>query len=225
MFTFNKAEKKYSKASFSQCGEDLIIDYVFRMLKIEKPEYWDIGAYHPYNISNTAFFYEKGCRGLNVEPNPELYKLFKKHRPEDINVNAGVAVQKGSGEYYMMDIPSLNTFSQEHVNDYLKEGHQMIKKVNLSLLTLHDISRDFYNGKWPDILTVDVEGLDFDLLNSISYKEKLSVICVETITYSTTGRGEKNQKVIDLLIENGYFLYADTYINSIFVKKSHWLQG
>ncbi len=109
-----------------------------------------------------------------------------------------------------------------HVNDYLKEGHSIRSTIDLRLLRLADISNDYYHGRWPDLLTIDVEGLDFDILRSLDYSNKPVVICVETISYSTTGHGKKDTALIQFMNENGYFLYADTYINSIFVKRDCW---
>src|SRR5689334_18987985 len=63
--------------SYSQCGEDIIIDHVFRLRGIPSPSYIDIGANHPYFINNTAMFYERGCRGINIEANPQLLSAFQ----------------------------------------------------------------------------------------------------------------------------------------------------
>ena len=54
-------QDNYAKKSFSQCGEDLIVDYVFKARGVGRPSYLDIGAHHPYWLSNTALFYERGC--------------------------------------------------------------------------------------------------------------------------------------------------------------------
>lgn len=58
----------FKKISYSQCGEDLIVSFIFNRLGILNPNYIDIGAHHPYKLSNTAFFYESGSRGINIEP-------------------------------------------------------------------------------------------------------------------------------------------------------------
>ncbi len=76
---------------------------------------------------------------------------------------------------------------------------------------------------FPDFLSLDAEGIDEIVLQSIDYKDNFpKVICVETISFSTVGRGKKNKKIISFLEEKGYLLYADTNINSIFVKKDLW---
>ena len=57
------------KKSFSQCGEDLIVNYIFGLRGITKPTYLDIGANDPFYLNNTALFYINGCRGINIEAN------------------------------------------------------------------------------------------------------------------------------------------------------------
>src|ERR1035437_2327334 len=64
--------------SYSQCGEDILVGYLFSLRGIKSPSYIDIGANHPWFINNTAFFYKKGCRGINIEPNQDLIPIFNK---------------------------------------------------------------------------------------------------------------------------------------------------
>lgn len=47
-------------------------------------------------------------------------------------------------------------------------------------------------------------------------------ICVETIDFVPNGMAIKDIRIIQLLEENGYFEYAFTGINSIFVDKDRW---
>src|ERR1035438_1460830 len=75
------------KTSYSQCGEDLIIRYVFDVLKIPCPVYLDIGAHHPRFLSNTFLFYQQGAHGINIEPDPTLFAAFPKQRNRDTNLN------------------------------------------------------------------------------------------------------------------------------------------
>lgn len=222
-FNFFSNRKKYSKCSYSQCGEDLIIQYIFNTIGTQKPTYWDIGAFHPYNISNTALFYEQGSRGVNIEPNPYFFNLFKKERNRDININAGISFENGEGTYYQFDAPTLNSFSEECIKQNIENGHRLVGTLRIPLLTAYKVSEEYFNGLWPDFLTIDVEGLDAEILNTLEYdKAGLVVICVEIISYSTLGRGVKNTELIKFLESKGYLLYADTYLNGIFVKKNYW---
>jgi hypothetical protein len=64
---------KFEKKSFSQTGEDLIVEFIFNDIGVDYPSYIDIGAHHPYYLNNTQIFYLKGCRGINIEPDPSLF--------------------------------------------------------------------------------------------------------------------------------------------------------
>ena len=61
-----------------------------------------------------------------------------------------------------------------------------------------------------------IEGIDIML----SYPK---VICIETMSFSKNGKGKKNTLLIEFIKQKGYILYADTNINSIFVKKELWV--
>jgi hypothetical protein len=81
----------YSKISYSQNGEDLIIKDLFARTGINKPTYLDVGANDPFYISNTYLLYTKGSKGVCVEPNPKLFKKLKRKRPRDICIQSGIA--------------------------------------------------------------------------------------------------------------------------------------
>ena len=51
------ATSDYSKISFSQLGEDIVLQHIFNnVIKISKGFYIDIGCNHPVFISNTFLF-------------------------------------------------------------------------------------------------------------------------------------------------------------------------
>ena len=214
------------RTSYSQSGEDAIVQFIFNELGIINPTYLDIGAHHPYTINNTASLYLSGSCGINVEPNPELYKLFLKERKRDINLNLGVSSKIEELDYYSMSDPGLNTFSKGAAKYFAeKHGHKILDITRKTTTTIDSIIQSHCNGIFPDFLSLDVEGLDLSLLKSIDYdKSSPIVICVETSTHSITGHGKKIEPIINFLLSKNYILYADTNINSIFVKKEKWLR-
>ena len=219
----NKKTKSVKKISYSQSGEDLIISFIFNAIGIKNPSFIDIGAHHPYYLSNTALLYENGSAGINIEPDPDLFKAFIKYRKRNINLNVGIGDKNETKTFYKMNVPTLNTFSEKEANRYVGEGYSVIKKVQLKTTTIIDIINAHCNGVFPDFLNLDAEGIDEAVLKSINYRESYpKVICVETLSFSNKGRGIKNIGITKLLIEQNYFLYADTYNNSIFVKKDVW---
>src|SRR2546421_12866883 len=76
--------------SFAQAGEDRILDYLFTELQIAAPTYLDIGANCPVAFNNTYFLYQKGCKGVCVEPDPSLIPALKKYSARDTILNLGI---------------------------------------------------------------------------------------------------------------------------------------
>lgn len=221
-----ETKRSYEKLSFSQSGEDLIVRFIFEAIGVKKPTYLDIGAHHPFALSNTAHFYCGGSHGINIEPDPDLYVKLKNSRRRDINLNVGIDSQHGIATMYLMSPPSLNTFSEKQVANLVSGGQAQLRgKISVPLETVHGVLEDHWNGDFPDFLSLDTEDMDLTILQSIDYSQmQPSVICVETISFSTSGRGTKNRAIIDYLSERGYMMYADTYINTIFVRQDVWVR-
>jgi FkbM family methyltransferase len=214
----------YRKASYAQSGEDLIVKFVFNSLGIKKPSYLDIGAHQPYYISNTALLYQNGSRGVNIEPDPNLFTGINRARRKDINLNCGVGKREGVMDFYVVNASTLNTFSKEEAESYSEQGdYKVVKTIPVLVKTLDSILNEHLNGKFPDFLSLDVEGMDEEIIKSIDYESSRPiVICVETISFSNSGNGVKNNSIVDFLEGKGYMVYADTNINTIFVREDKW---
>lgn len=220
----NIDRKKKKHISYAQSGEDLIMSFIFNHLRIEKPSYLDIGAHHPFWLSNTAYFYKKGCRGINIEPNPLLIKQFYKHRKNDINLNIGVSDRNDKLLFNIMSAPTMSTFSLDEAKRLEREtSFRIIDQKNIEVKHIQNILENYNSGLFPDFLSLDVEGLEEVILNSIDFENNYpKVICLETISYSEKNDEKKEAGLIDFLIKKGYFVYGDTYINTIFVKETIW---
>jgi FkbM family methyltransferase len=212
------------KISFSQSGEDLIVDYIFKVRGLDTFSYLDIGANHPSYINNTYAFYLKGCWGVNIEPNPKMIEKFKALRPKDISIEAGASIENGELIYYQMETPELNTFSKEHAEYMVERGHTIIREMSIPVYTINHIIEHNFKGLTPNVIFIDAEGMDLVLLKSIDFDRfKPEVLCVESVTYETNGRGVKDTELIEYISGKDYMMYADTNINSIFVRKDFWL--
>ncbi|MFD0749286.1 FkbM family methyltransferase [Mucilaginibacter calamicampi] len=214
----------YQKISYSQSGEDLIVKYIFDVIGISRPSYIDVGAHHPYNFSNTALFYETGSSGINIEPDFSLFQAFRKYRKRDINLNIGIGKEKTVADFYLISASTLNTFSKEEALRYQDEGNYLIKEVvKLPVETLTNVLNMYCKEGFPQFLNIDAEGVDEIIIRSIDYEQNYPVvICVETLSFSTSGKGLKNQELIDYVTDKGYMVYADTHINTIFVRQDRW---
>lgn len=214
--------KRYN--SYSQCGEDLIVQYIFKLRGIQMPTYIDIGANNPFTINNTAIFYQKGCRGINIEANPNLIKAFITYRPEDINLNIGIGNKEEELDFYIMNDSTLSSFSKEECENYINTGkYHLVETKKINLTTIGYVINKYNDGVFPDFLSLDIEGLDYEVLKSINFKKSTpKIICVEAAEYSSIGAGKRRNDLIDFLTEKGYYEYANTNLNAIMVRKDFW---
>lgn len=212
----------FKKSSYAQSGEDIIINFLLDMMSDKSARsYLDIGANHPFHLSNTALLYHNGGHGVLVEPDPYFAKLLRKKRPRDLVIESGVHFSgEKTADFYVMDSPTLNTFSKEEMLRYVAMGHKLTNTIKVSLLDINSILK---SAGELDFLNIDIEGLDFAVLQMINWKKyRPKCVCVETIAYENDKEPEKLEGVIRIMLDNDYFLYADTFINSIFVDKHQW---
>jgi len=219
---FNFSNKPY-KNSYSQCGEDVIVDRILTLVGEKDPSYLDIGASDPVNLNNTFFFYKKGCRGVNVEADPSLTRKLKAKRPRDINLNIGVGAQKGKLDFYVMTSKTLNTFSRETAERYASYGNNKIEmKLKIDVVNINEIVSKYFDSK-PNFVSLDVEGLDLEILKSFDFKRfRPEVFCVETLTYTENNSEIKITEIIEYMKSVNYMAHSDTYVNTIFVDEDSW---
>jgi len=173
---------EFLNPSFSQEGEDLILSDLFSNKKTGF--YVDVGAHHPKRLSNTALLYNRGWSGINIDPMISQSKIFKKLRPRDVNLGIGISKVAGDLEYFQFDEPALNTFSVER-RDFLlglkPSKYSLITTEKVPTLPLAEVLRlHMPASKQIDFLSIDVEGLDEDVLQSNDWKTfKPKVVLIE----------------------------------------------
>lgn len=224
MINIFKKKVKSVKKSYSQCGEDVIVDFIREALKINTFSYLDIGANDPITINNTYLFYRKGFKGVCVEPDPILYDRLRRARKGDVCLNAGIGTKaEKEADFYMMTVNTLNTFSRAEADRYQSYGNcKIAKTIKVPLISINSVI-DQYLTPYPNFVSLDIEGLDFEIIKTFDFSRfRPEIFCIETLTYTTDNTENKIKKLIDYVTDNGYMLYADTYINSIFVEKNIW---
>lgn len=212
-----------SRRSYAQCGEDLIIDFLFTWLKLPRVRYLDIGAHHPTYLSNTYFFYERGASGVCVEPDAALAGAFSRTRPRDICLNVGIAPTERFADIFHMSTPTLNTFSREHAEQYESYGTQRIESITqVPIRNINKVIEAYFESA-PELVSLDVEGLDLAILQSLDYsRHRPAVFCIETLSFTENQSEHKLDEIIDWMKAHDYMVYADTYVNSVFVDNEIW---
>ncbi len=215
--------QKYGHVTYAQHGEDLLFANYFEMLGIKIPTWLDIGAHHPLIISNTALLSKLGGHGVNIEANPNLIQYFKQMRPRDLNINVGVAPKGAAGRkltFYMIDkFSGRNTFDKKTAEEFVIQnpGHSIQEEIEIDVIGIDEVLNRHCGGVYPDLLSIDIENLDYDVLASADFsKTKPKLICVEVVSAS----GDTSGKMKDLLLKEGFVVVARTIGNYIFADGS-----
>ncbi len=215
------ADQAFGHITYAQHGEDLILMNLFKILEIDQPAYLDIGAHHPFNISNTALLYARGSSGVNVEANPNLIDAFRKLRPRDTNVNVGISLAEGELDFYCIDdFSGRNTFDPKAAQDFVAMNPEFkIRSVlKIPTMTLNAIVDKYCNGIFPDFLSIDIEGLDLPVLKDVDFSTSHpKVICVEVVSGANTDISDELKQVLK---QKDYSLYVKTIGNGIFIHNS-----
>jgi FkbM family methyltransferase len=192
--------------AYAQFGEDLIINQFFYYKGIAKPTYLDIGVL--------------------IEPNPLLANKLSKIRPRDkvLAFGIGLSEQKEADFYLFPEAANgLSTFSKEEAEHWKNIGMKGVGKINwekiikVPLVPVNTIIEKYFDDNAPDFISLDVEGLDLEILNSLNFKKyRPHLICVETLFYDHNQSMVKDSKIADFMRTVGYEIHADTYVNTIF---------
>ncbi len=218
----NKHSEKeiYSTLSYSQEGEDLILKRIFEGQKTGF--YVDVGAHHPKRFSNTYLFYKMGWRGINIDAMPGSMDEFKEVRPEDINLEIAVSDKEEKLIFHIFNEPALNTFNAIQADKYLlNTNYKVIDNKELRTFTLRGVLKKYNpEGKQIDFMSIDVEGLDLQVLKSNNWiKSKPIIILVELLEIPSISEIQKSE-IYNFLISKGYMFLAKT-VNTCFFKLSN----
>jgi len=205
--------------SYSQEGEDLIID---KLLGYKRNGFYvDIGAHHPLRFSNTAIFYKRGWRGINIDALPNSMLQFNKQRKRDINLELAISNVEEIMQFYIFNESALNTLNKvEAKSKDGKNGHYISKIIDLKTIGLKAVlDRHIIDKNIEiDFFSIDTEGNDLNVLKSNDWtKYRPNLILVEDL---------KNRKIEDLLKSDlsiflnnfNYSIVAKT-INTIIFKR------
>jgi len=153
--------KFFTKKSYSQFGEDLVINHFF---KNYVGKYVDIGCYHPIKYNNTTLLHKRGWKGTNIDLNQTSIDLFNASRKDDINIRACLSDKIEEVSIYLdNEFSALNSIYADNSKNFQFKD---LKKINIKTKTFPDIVKDNF-----DFLNIDCEGNDFKILKTIDLKK------------------------------------------------------
>jgi FkbM family methyltransferase len=199
--------------SYAQNMEDYHLSLAFD--GTERGFYIDIGGGHPIAGSVSFWLYERGWRGLVVEPQTDLVSLHRQLRPRDTIVNAVVSQLSGETEFYRVDrLHALSTLLKENAQAASAHGVGF-SSVRVRSFSLADLCR-LHNPAAIDFLKIDVEGAEREVIAGGDWQRyRPKVVVVEAIAPTRGTPAWENWE--PLLTANGYkFVLFDT-LNRFYV--------
>ena len=197
------------KIFYSQCQEDKFLNENYFKNK-KNGTYIELGALDGVLYSNTKFFEDiLNWSGILIEPHPIVYGLLNKNRPNNYLFNDLVSCLEEDLNFkfflnniYLYAISGIdNTLPQKHYDNYFNNNNSnyLERSIYIKPKTLKEIIKST-NIKHFDLLSLDVEGHEYEVLNSWDFSVPIEVIMFEVLDEND----EKSEMCRKLLIENGY---------------------
>ena len=190
------------KKSYSQFGEDLIINNFF---KNYVGRYVDIGCYHPIKYNNTALLHKRGWKGINIDLNQTSIDLFNVCRKNDINIMACLSDKVEEVSIYLdSEFSALNSINIDNSKNFKFKN---LKKMNIKTTIFSKLIKDNF-----DFLNIDCEGNDFKILKTIDLKKYTP----KMINIEVSLDNKKN--IYDYMRVNSYKILDVKSLSHIFIK-------
>jgi len=202
--------------TYAQNFEDVIL---WRALKhIDRGFYVDCGAYDPTRHSVTKTFYDRGWRGINIEPIPSLLQEFVVQRPLDANLAIAISDGSDGAEFYEIAGTGLSTLVHTIAQQHTKAGLST-RVINVPTTTLSDVLRQFAPSE-IHFLKIDVEGAEHLVLRGADFDRFRPWIVLVEATHPATQQ-PSGKAWEETLLNAGYdFAYFDG-LNRFHVAKEH----
>lgn len=203
--------------SYTQNMEDY---HLWQALGNAEPGFYiDIGGGHPVADNVSLWFYERGWRGIVVEPQPALAKLYSHIRPRDDVFQGLIGRETGHAQLHMFPrLHGLSTIVQSNAESSSVHG-DIYESVDMPMLTLADLCCR-HSVETIDFLKIDVEGAEGDVLAGNDWSRyRPKVIVAEAINPATNTPSHASWE--PALLEAGYVFSLDDTLNRFYVAREH----
>ena len=174
---------------YGQRGEDRTLAALLRHRRRRRGFYIDVGAWDPVQDSVTKHFYDRGWRGVNVEPHPLYHGKLCEARPRDVNLAVALSDEEGELDLYVIGRTGLATFASEFARsgaEWAAEHRNLqtgAEPLRVAVTTLAALCREHVPpGTDIDFLKIDVEGWEERVLRGGEWAVyRPYILCVEAV--------------------------------------------
>lgn len=197
--------------------EDVILQRVFA--DVSDGCFLDVGASMPIGGSNTYALYQKGWRGVAMEPLP-YQQLWQEARPEDVFLNAAVGEKSGSLTLQVYDTHQMSSGVPETVAHWQRNGTQPSCSVEVPMVTLDQVIGEYLPDLPLHLLSIDVEGMEHQVLKGLDLRKHRPWVVVLEATVPGCP-APTHQAWEHLLLEAGYLMSYFDGLNRFYLAQEH----
>lgn len=198
--------------SYSQFGEDKVISL---LLPERSGRYWDLGAGHPVEHSNSYLLYRRGFRGLAVEPIRELTRKWRRTRRRDHVVQSLVSVdtRSATSQFWEFERWEVSTCDESRARLLVDSGEQLRRTYEVVATPVMELLEGVVDPSEPSLLSMDLEGADLAVLEQVNFSTfRPRVLAIED--HQIGGGGSA---ISDLLSSQRYRRVSQHWVTSIWL--------
>jgi len=210
----------FAKATLSQSAEDIIIEKILKDAKKNNGIFVDVGCNHPIEYNNTYLLYLRGKRGINIDGNGDLIKLYSKYRNSDTNLNYLISDKEEEVVFNLSHKDKISTIHFDEIDAASEKHFPAHLRTKMTTKTLNSVlaENNIKGAGEIDLLCIDVENHDFEVLSSIDLNKYQPYLVVIEILGLDINNPTAN-KTYNLLHQNGYVLKNFVFSNGFFIRE------
>ena len=202
--------------SYAQNFEDVML---WRALKhVKNGFYIDIGAQDPVIHSVSLAFYERGWRGVHVEPTEQYARRLQEARPGEFVEQVAIGNASSTLSFFKIADTGLSTADSSIAERHKKAGFRAAK-MEVPMIPL-DALLDKYGDRQVHWLKIDVEGFEKTVLEGWKASPVRPWIVVIEATEPTT-QEENHHDWEPIILSKGYRPAYFDGLNRFYVHGDH----
>jgi FkbM family methyltransferase len=203
----------HSRITYSQWGEDLALQC---LLGTKPGFYVEVGANHPQFFSNVFELYRRGWHGISIEANESFIRAHRRSRPRDRIVCAVVSDREKEMVFTEFKESLVSSVDPAFVDLMHKTYDRTIKRQHrVQTRTLTNILDEAQCPLHFDLLSIDVEGHDFEVLRSLDFSRyRPRVVVIEMHDFAIPAAA--SNPLCEFMDDQGYDIAGHLATNSYF---------
>ena len=201
---------------YSQNMEDYFLYRNFFNKKVTDGIFVELGSMDGITYSNTLFF-EKflGYKGLLIEPVPHLFSNLIRNRKNNFLENYAIS-DKIDKKLFIGDNACAgleDTMAHTHIEKY----HKHLKKIIVDTIPIKNLIEK-HNIKYIDFFSIDVEGGELQVLETMNWDIPVYIICIELDRQNNI----KDENCRKILINNNFKFMIRISNNEFYINDNYF---